>query len=103
MPSLIRAGIRIPRVEPTSDEQWEENLLFMAQQFAGNGLTSKVAKSLKSSPSAPANRDTFDKLITFHPQREIPTVSVVSQNSPRLTLNVSNKSILSAIKNSARL
>ena len=36
--SLIRAGIRIPRVAPTSEEQREENLLSRAHRFAENVL-----------------------------------------------------------------
>ena len=60
-------------------------------------LISAAAKSLESSLSAPANWDTFDKLIALYLQRETPAVSA-KKKSPRLTSNVSDKSMMSAIK-----
>ena len=73
-----------------------------AERLAKDSLISRAARALKSFPPAPSTLETFEKLQTLNPQREIPAHTAIPPNAPKQTPQVSDQIIISSILQAPR-
>ena len=89
--------------DPEDDSLIDIPRLIEVESLAKQGLISKAASLLNSTPLAPGDDDTLQKLVELHPRRERPAISAINtQDMPVLNTAELVPFLVEAIKKSPR-